>query len=180
MGKVKNDWQDRDYVLKWFGTKEGEAKRNYRQFVKKGISLGRCPELVGGGFIKFQGGWSAVKAMHSIGIREKSDERILGSGEFVEQLIKQSDQTRKEQFAVYESLQYAVSYVERICDKENISIKALKSGSRRRKITIVRSQLAKELVEEWGLSLTETSRHLGVSPSAIAKTLYRSDKHKSS
>jgi hypothetical protein len=31
MGKVKNDWQDRDYVLKWFGTKEGEAKRNYRQ-----------------------------------------------------------------------------------------------------------------------------------------------------
>jgi predicted transcriptional regulator len=56
----------------------------------------------------------------------------------------------------------------------------LKSGSRRRKITIVRSQLAKELVEEWGLSLTETSRHLGVSPSAIAKALYRLDKHKSS
>jgi len=180
MGKVKNDWQDRDYVLKWFGTKEGEAKRNYRQFVKKGIALGRRPELVGGGLIKSQGGWSAVKAMHRIGVREKSDERILGSGEFVEQLIKQSDQTRKEQFAVYERLQHAVSYVEKICDKENVSVKALKSGSRRRKITIIRSQLAKELVEEWGLSLTETSRHLGVSPSAIAKTLYRSDKHKSS
>ena len=150
MGKVKNDWQDRDYVLKWFGTKEGEAKRNYRQFVKKGIALGRCPELVGGGLIKSQGGWSAVKAMQRIGVREKSDERILGSGEFVEQLIKQSDQTRKEQFAVYERLQHAVSYVEKICDKENVSVKALKSGSRRRKITIVRSQLAKELVEEWG------------------------------
>jgi len=34
---------------------------------------------------------------------------ILGRGEFVEQLIKQSDQTRKEQFAVYERLQHAVS-----------------------------------------------------------------------
>ena len=65
-------------------------------------------------------------------------------------------------------------------DKENVSVNALKSESRRRKITIVRSQLAKELVEEWGLSLTETSRHLGVSPSAIAKTLYRLDKHKPS
>lgn len=54
------------YVLKWFGTKEGEAKRNYRQFVKKGTALGRCPELVGGGLIKSQGGWSAVKAMHRI------------------------------------------------------------------------------------------------------------------
>jgi hypothetical protein len=49
-----------------------------------------------------------------------------------------------------------------------------------RKNTIVRSQLAKELDEEWGLSLTKTSRHLGVSPSAIAKTLYRLDKHKPS
>jgi len=28
-------------------------------------------------------------------VREKSDERILGSGEFVEQLIEQSDQLRK-------------------------------------------------------------------------------------
>ena len=65
MGKVKNDWQDRDYVFKWFGTKEGAAKRNYRQFVKKGIAFGRCPELVGGGLIKSQGGWSAVKAMPS-------------------------------------------------------------------------------------------------------------------
>jgi len=31
-----------------------------------------------------------------IGVREKSDERILGSGEFVEQLIQQSDLSRKE------------------------------------------------------------------------------------
>ena len=66
MGKVKNDWQDRDYVLKWFGTKEGEAKRNYRKFVKKGITFGRCPALVGGGLIKSQGGWSAVRAMQRI------------------------------------------------------------------------------------------------------------------
>ena len=35
MGKVKNDWPDRDYVLKWFG----------------------------GGLIKSRGGWSAVKAL---------------------------------------------------------------------------------------------------------------------
>jgi hypothetical protein len=37
-------------------------------------------------------------------MREKSDERILGSGEFVEQFIKESDQTRKEQFSVQERL----------------------------------------------------------------------------
>jgi REP element-mobilizing transposase RayT len=49
MGKIKNDWQDRDYVLKWFGKNEGEAKRAYRNYVKKGIDQGRRPELVGEG-----------------------------------------------------------------------------------------------------------------------------------
>ena len=37
MGRVKNDWQDRDYVLNWFGSKEGEAKRGYRHFEKRGL-----------------------------------------------------------------------------------------------------------------------------------------------
>jgi REP element-mobilizing transposase RayT len=44
MGKVNNDWQDRDYVLKWFGKKEREAKSAYRNYVKKGIDQGRRPE----------------------------------------------------------------------------------------------------------------------------------------
>lgn len=179
MGRVKNDWQDRDYVLKWFGPKEGEAKRAYRQFVKKGIDQGRRSDLVGGGLIRSQGGWSAVKALRRLGVREKSDERILGSGEFVEQLIKQSDQTRKEQFAVQERLHRVAKHIEKICKKEGVSVEALKSGSRRQKVSMVRSQLSKKLVEEWGLSLAETGRHLGVSLSAIAKILYRLDKHKS-
>jgi REP element-mobilizing transposase RayT len=179
MGRIKNDWQDRDYVLKWFGTKEGEAKRSYHQFVKKGIDQKRRPDLVGGGLIRSQGGWSAVKAMRRLGVREKSDERILGSGEFVERLIKESDQTRKEQFYVHERLQRTASHIDNICMKANINVEALRSGSRRQKVSVVRSQLAKELVEEWGLSLTEAGRHLGVSPSAIAKILNRADKQKS-
>ncbi len=179
MGKVKNDWQDRDYVLKWFGSKEGEAKRGYRHFVKKGIDHGRQPELVGGGLIRSQGGWSAVKAMRRLGIREKADERILGSGEFVKHLIKQSDQIRKEQFSAHERLQRTVSHIEKVCKQRNVSVEALKTGSRRQKVVLVRTQLAKTLVDERGLSLTEAGRHLGVSASGIAKILYRLNKHKS-
>ena len=48
MGRVQNKWQDRDYVLKWFGRKQGEAKKAYRSYVQKGITQGRRPELVGG------------------------------------------------------------------------------------------------------------------------------------
>ncbi len=46
--RVKNEFQDREYVLKWFGQKEGEALKAYCQFMEHGIPLGRRPELVGG------------------------------------------------------------------------------------------------------------------------------------
>jgi REP element-mobilizing transposase RayT len=179
MGRVKNDWQDRDYVLRWFGSKEDDAKRFYRQFVKKGIDQGRRPDLVGGGLIRSQGGWSAVKALRRLGVREKSDERILGSGAFVEQLIKQSDQRRRKQFSVHQRLQRSALVVEKFCKKEGVSIAELQSGSRRQKVVMVRVKLAKDLVEQCGLSLTETGRHLGVSASAIAKSLSRPAKGKS-
>jgi len=59
--------------------KEGVAKKNYRNYVKKGIDAGRWPELVGGGLIRsLLGGWSAIKAMRRSEDRELSEDRILG------------------------------------------------------------------------------------------------------
>ena len=88
MNRCKNDWQDRRYILKRFGRNEKDAKKSYRGFVKKGIALGKRPDLTGGGLIRSMGGWSIVKAMRNSGIKEKSDERILGSGKFVSEVIK--------------------------------------------------------------------------------------------
>lgn len=94
MGKVKNDWQDRDYVLKWFGTKEGEAKRNYRQFVKKGIALGRCPELVGGGLIKSQGGGRQLRQCSALGCARSQMSGFWAAGNLLSSLS--SNQIRQE------------------------------------------------------------------------------------
>jgi len=175
MGRIKGDWQDRDYVLGWFGAKEGEAKKAYRRFVKDGINQGHRPDLVGGGLIRSHGGWPLVKVIRRLGLKEKSDERILGRGEFVEQIIQQSDKRRKLQFSVSERLQQAAVLVKKVCKKEKLSVEALKSGSRRHNVSMVRAQLAKKLTEECGLSLSETGHQLGVSPSAVAKSLSRQD-----
>lgn len=179
MGHIKNNWQDRDYVLEWFGSKEGEAKKAYRQFVKGGLDLRRRPDLVGGGLIRSQGGWAAVKALRRLGVREKSDERILGSSDFVKRLIRQSDQTRRKQFSVQERMKRASLLVEILCKKENISVQALKAGNRRREISKVRHQLTKALTDRLGLSLAETGRQLGVSAAAVAKALSRKGKQES-
>jgi len=174
MGRRRNKWQDKDYVLQWFGTTEGEAKRAYREFVKLGINQGGRSDLTGGGLIRSLGGWSSVQSMRRAGVREHSDERVLGSGEFVEKLIEETDQIRREQFSAQQRFERAASLVDRLCRKENVNVEALRSGSRRREVSRVRSRLAIALVEQCGLPLTEAGRHLGVSDSAIAKIIKRS------
>ena len=173
LGRLKNEWQDREYVLKWFGEKAGEAKRAYRQFVKNGIEQGHRSDLIGGGLIRSQGGWAAVKDMIRQGVREKSDERILGSGEFVQQLIEQSDKERKKQFHGIEKRKMAIQYIKRECEDGEVDIRALKAGSRRRKISKIRTRLIEKLVDDFGFSLAESGRQLGVSSSAVAKALSR-------
>ena len=44
------------YVLSFFGQNR-YRRRNYQQYVQKGVALGRRPELVGGGLVRSLGGW---------------------------------------------------------------------------------------------------------------------------
>ena len=175
IGKIKNKWQERDYVLKWFGKKEGEAKKYYRDYVKKGIDKGRRPELVGGGLIRSLGGWSAVKAMRRSGDREWSDDRILGSGEFVEQIIKEAEAKMRYQFPIKEDPQKIDEFIARICKNEKLSTEEIKAGGRRRAASRVRAQIAIGLVKTYGVSLAEVARQLGVTTSAISRIITRAN-----
>lgn len=168
LGRKERKWQDTAYVVKWFG-----SRRNYREFVKRGIPQGQRPELVGGGLIRSQGGWSAVKAMRQSGEEEKGDERILGSGEFVEQLLVEAEEKIKRQLPSREMEKRARKIIEETCTREKVSREALASGSRRGQFPKVRARLAEILTEEIGLSLAGCARQLGVTTPAVAQMLRR-------
>jgi REP element-mobilizing transposase RayT len=173
LGKIENDWHDSDYVLKWFGSGQKDARRTYRQFIKQGLNHGHRPELVGGGLIRSVGGWSAVKALRRSDTHEAADDRILGSSKFVEQVIRESEKRLKYQFPDGALLKKSKQLIARECNKEKISLQALEAGSRQRDISKVRLRLTVILVEEYGLSQAEVARLLGVSSSAIANALWR-------
>ncbi len=89
MGKRPQPWQDSDYILGFFGERLSEARRNLNAHVRKWSAKERRQELTGGGgLIHSAGGWRAVKEAYRAGIRLASDERILGSSEFVEATLK--------------------------------------------------------------------------------------------
>ena len=173
LGKVANEWHDRDYVLKWFGRKERQAKRTYRNYVREGVAEGRRPELVGGGLIRSLGGWSAVKALRRSGKRELSDDRILGSGEFVERIINEAEAKQKYQFPMKVYPEKIDEWIATVCRREKVSIEAIKAGSRRRETSRVRAQIANKLVKDHGISLAEVARQLGVSTSAVSRIITR-------
>ena len=173
MNRRKNNWQDREYVLTWFGDKEADARKSYRRFVQKGIALGKQPELTGGGLIRSMGGWSAVKAMRKTVGELKGDERILGSGAFVSVLLEEAETKIKYQISASGMEQQIRKEIESLCRQEKISVEMLRSGSRRSPLPNLRKKLAVKLVTQYGVSLAETARQLGVSTSGIAQILKR-------
>ena len=171
VGKVKREWQDRDYVLRWFGKKEGEAKRAYRRYVKEGIGQGSRPELVGGGLIRSMGGWSEVVSMRRLGLKERSDERILGSGDFVNEVVSEAEESLRRQFSKRELAEKIERYIKDLCREEGVNVDELRSGSRRPHVSTIRRRIATDLLERYGVPLAEIARRLGVTTSAISKAL---------
>jgi putative transposase len=176
MGKISRPWQDGDYVLSWFGKREGAARKAYRGYVEEGIFQGQRPELVGGGLIRSLGDWSAVLSMRRAGDRVWTDERILGVGDFVEKVLQEADEKARDQFRGIDRREKMQRLIESTCQREDISIDELRMGSRRGRLPQIRSVLASRLVTELGISLAEAARQLGVSTSSNSKTLVRRKK----
>ena len=61
-----NDWQEINYLLGWFGTKDTDARNEYWNCIEDGIDQGRRPKLLGGGLHRANGGWPSVKFTHSL------------------------------------------------------------------------------------------------------------------
>ena len=100
MGKHARGWQEIDTVLAYFGKQLGPARRSYRAFVTKGIEQGRRWDLTGAGLIRSAGGWAAVTALKKEKVHVKSDERVLGDGDFVEKILSRSRKRYERQYAL--------------------------------------------------------------------------------
>jgi predicted HTH domain antitoxin len=62
------------------------------------------------------------------------------------------------------------------CKKEKVAVAKLQSGSRRPPLPKLRGAIALKLISEYGVSLAETARRLGISTSGVAQILRRSER----
>jgi hypothetical protein len=171
MGKEKNDWQEREYVLHQFHEREGKAIGAYRRFMEEGKRQGRRPELVGGGLIRSLGGWSQVLSLRGSGARMEYDSRILGDGDFVAEIIREAEKKVRRYLRAGEINKSIDKCIKEICLKEGVGEQELRMGVRTRKYSGVRAKIAYYLSHELGISRAEIARQTGVCTSAIAKAI---------
>ncbi len=165
--------QYREYVLRLFGAKEGRAKKDYRSFVEAGIGQGRRPELVGGGLVRSRGGWSQVISMRSRRVAEKADERILGSGDFVEKIVAEAEERQRSMLTGKSALRKVEETIRLMCEEESVGESELRGGSRRRQISRLRKKTACELIERYGIPMATVARETGVTTTAISQLFQR-------
>lgn len=94
-------------------------------FVEAGIAKGNRPDLVGGGLMRSLGGWSEVVSQRRHGDRDVTDERILGSGDFVQRLLKEAETRQKDHFFASQRQQNIRELIATTCKTANLFYRAL-------------------------------------------------------
>lgn len=176
VGKMHYPWMDTEHVLRTFASSKRKALSEYRRFIQEEMGSGRNTELTGGGLVRSRGGWSQVIAMRRRGQRDEHDERILGGGDFVNKIFKESEERRLRQTKLKRGGATIQAIIDTECTERGISLQELKAGSKRRLVSETRARIAYRSREELGLSSAEIAGHLGVNTSCISRLIERTDK----
>jgi len=173
LGKIETGWQATDDLLLWFGKRRAAARQKYTEFVAEGIAQGKRPELVGGGLIRSCGGWSRVKEQSKSMSPRKSDERILGDGDFVAAVLAEADE-QLEQRTRYQ--QQGVTFdalLQLITEHFTVTRDDLLSASKRPTHVRARSLLCYWAVRKLGMTATEVAREVGMTQPAVSRAVKR-------
>jgi putative transposase len=175
VGNRESSWQDVSYVLRQFGKRKSTARLNYRDFVQKGIELGRRPELTGGGLVRSLGGWSTAKLLRRSIERIKSDERILGDGNYVDEILKKANEQLESRYLLA-SLGYDMDKVAlRVAEVLNIDPEKVWQKGKHPETVRARSLFCYWAARELGITMKELADKLGLTPPAVSLSVRRGE-----
>jgi putative transposase len=176
MGKKEKEWQDSAYILLLFGNKKSTARRRYNLFVHKGIEEGRRSDLTGGGLIRSNGGWSAIKAMRRANIHIKSDERILGDSDFVEKVLKEAHEDYERKYELRKQGYDIDKIAEKAAEIAAVSSKEIFQPGKQPAKVKARSLFCYWAVRELGYTMVELAQKLNISQPSVSVCVNRGER----
>ena len=154
MGKRRYPIQDSKAVLERFSATVSKARTEYERFVSARFAQGTREELRGGGLIRSAGGLSKLLFRGSED-REAADERILGSGEFVESVLGQCEPVE-----TAETISISEIMAE-VADRAGVSSEEIVGPSRGRVVSKARREFYLCAHERTGATLSALAKMTG-------------------
>ncbi|GFO57640.1 hypothetical protein GMSM_46470 [Geomonas sp. Red276] len=151
-------------VLLLFDNDLKKARKKYHAFVVDGIPLGRRDELVGGGLQRH------LKLAGSNGF-EPYDERILGSGKFVEHVWHETEATETAAGPL-ESLDTIMERVAAVFDSD---LSSLLDGNKQKRYSDCRAVICFISTQKFGYRGIAVARKLAISKAAVVAATSRGE-----
>jgi len=163
VGKTTLEGQAVDEVLSLFTKGKREARKRYRLFVADGVALGKRDDLGGGRRV----------SREMLGERgeEPYDERILGSGEFVEEL-----RHRRELESKFPRPMEIEEVIEKVCRHFEVDPQELQCNTRAARIVDARSVICYIAVRLIGHSGVEVGRYVNLLRAGVSVAAGRGER----
>ena len=178
MGKVERKWQDVEYVLTYFGDRQGAARKAYREYIRKGVSQGRRPDLTGGGLVRSAGGWKMLKERRRANLRMKGDERILGSNDFVEAVLKKANEDFEQRTLLKVIGPDLETVIRRVCQYLDVEPEDIKNNSKYQLVSRARAIICYLATRKLMIPNVAVANSLNITPSTVSKASERGKKDK--
>ena len=168
VGKKKRSWQSFDEVLLSFSPNKSRAIVGYRKFVKSGIEMGKRDDLTGGGLKRSAGGWEGISILKQSKQYWRGDERILGNGDFVNEVLKAADERIKKKEELLSKGWNIERLAKKVYTEFGITEKELRSRSRTGVLPSARSVLCYLGTNQLSITGVELARYLEISRPAVS------------
>jgi len=110
---------------------------------------------------------SQVLSLRRIGSKVFSDERIVGSSEFVDNVIADAEEKAKETLRLTVKTADLASLARTVGEGQGVDERELRSGLRKRQVINSRRIFSQIAVKKMGYSGADVARFLGITTSAV-------------
>lgn len=131
---------------------------------------------MGGDLIRSSGGWTNVLAMHRENLFRKSDERILGDGDFVDRVLSEAQERMERRYHLKTMGLDIESVADHVCRLLSIDRSEIFTPGKEPVKVMARSLFCHLAVSELGTSQSELSRHLCLSAASVSMAVKRGRK----
>ncbi len=168
IGRYKREFQEVDEVLAHFGTQRKNTCQAYLEFVADGVSMGRREDLTGGGLKRSAGGWEGVRKLKQEKEYWLGDDRILGDGQFVADILRESEEELSQRERLLREGWNLERLASKVCEILEVDPSKLKEKGRANDLARAKGAIAHMGSRKLGLSGKAIAYYLGVSRPAVS------------